>query len=255
MESARLAGIKSNLTLPLSVGGEPPVGALAFNTLRAERDWPEALVKRLQLVAQVFANALARRRHELSLRESEELNRATFDQAAVGIAHVGTDGRCLRVNDKLCAIVGYPREELLRLTFQDITHPDDLETDLEHVRQVLAGEITTYTMEKRYFRKDRSLVWVNLTVSLVRTAAGEPRHFISVVEDITERKRAEEALRASEARLAAGADLAGLAFYEVDFGSGTALRRRPVSRRSAAFPRTGTQGLAARRVLDGASAS
>ena len=88
------------------------------------------------------------------------------------------------------------------------------------MRQVLSGEITTYSMEKRYFRKDRSLVWVNLTVSLARTAAGEPRHFISVVEDITERKRAEEALRASEARLAAGADLAGLAFYEVDFDRG-----------------------------------
>ena len=90
------------------------------------------------------------------------------------------------------------------MTFQDITHPDDLETDLDHVRQVLSGEIKTYTMEKRYFRKDRSLVWADLTVSLVRTATGEPRHFISVVEDITDRKLAEEALRSSEARMAAG---------------------------------------------------
>ncbi len=106
-ESARLTGIRSNLTLPLAVGGEAPVGALAFNTLRSERDWPDVLVKRLQLVAQVFANALARRRADLALRESEELNRATFEQAAVGIAHVGLDGRWLRVNDRLCAIVGY----------------------------------------------------------------------------------------------------------------------------------------------------
>ncbi len=161
-ENARRTGITSNLTLPLSVGGAPPLGALAFNTLGEARGWPDPLVKRLQLVAQVFANALARRRHELVLQESEAVNRATFEQAAVGIAHVGTDGRWLRVNDKLCAIVGYPREELLQLTFQDITHPDDLEADAEYVRQVLSGETRTYSMEKRYIRKDRSLVWVNL---------------------------------------------------------------------------------------------
>ena len=133
----------------------------------------------------------------------------TFEQAAVGITHVGTDGRLLRVNDKFCAIVGYPREELLQLAFQDITHPDDLEADLNNVRQMLSGGIETYSMEKRYFRKDRSVVWINLTVSLVRTAAGDPLHFISVVEDITERRLAGEAFRASEARLAAGVDLAG----------------------------------------------
>jgi PAS domain S-box-containing protein len=123
------------------------VGALGLSARQKERDWPEALVNRLQLVGQVFTNALARRRYDLSLRESEELGRATFDQAAVGIAHVGTDGRWLRVNDRLCAIVGYPREELLQLTFRDITHPDDLEADLDHVRQLIAGEIKTYSIE------------------------------------------------------------------------------------------------------------
>ena len=134
-------------------------------------------MKRLQLVAQIFANALARKRADQELREAAEINRATFEQAAVGIAHVGIDGRWLRVNDKLCDIVGYPREELLQLTFQDITHPDDLETDLEYVRQVLSGKIKTYSMEKRYFRKDRSVVWVNLTVSLVRGADGRTPAF------------------------------------------------------------------------------
>jgi formate hydrogenlyase transcriptional activator len=217
-ESARSRGIKSSLGLPLSVGGQPPVGILAFNTTRAERDWPDELVKRLQLVAQVFTNALARRRADQFLRESEATSRVTFDQAAVGIAHVGIDGRWLRVNDKLCAIVGYPREELLQLTFQDITHPDDLKADLKQARQCLAGAIKSYSMEKRYVRRDRSLVWIKLTVSLVRTAAGDPRHFIGIVWDITERKRAEAAARASQARLEAATDLAGLAFYEVDFG-------------------------------------
>ena len=188
-------GIKSVLAIPLSVGGAAPLGMLSFNSTRAARDWPNALMKRLQLVAQIFANALARKRADEELREIADLNRATFDQAAVGIAHVGTDGRWLHVNDRLCAILGYPREELLRLTFQDITHPEDLAMGLHHVRQLLSGEIKTFSTEKRYLRKDRSLVWAHLTVSLVRTAAGEPRHFIAIVEDITDRKHAEDETR------------------------------------------------------------
>ncbi len=134
------------------------------------------------------------------LEESEERLRATFEQAAVGIAHVGIDGRWQRVNQKLCDIAGYGGDELLGLTFQDITHPDDLEADLAQIRRLLAGEIETYSMEKRYFRKDGSLVWIDLTVSLVRTPQGEPKYFISVVEDITEKKRVQEALRESEAK-------------------------------------------------------
>jgi len=199
--NARLLGLRSNLTIPLAAGGLPPVGALALNTLRAEREWPDELVRRLRLVAEVFTNALARKRTDEALHESEALNRATFDQAAVGIAHVGTNGRWLRVNDKLCDVVGYSREQLLQLTFQDITHPDDLKTDLDHLPKLLAGEIKTYSMEKRYIGRDRSQIWVNLTVSLVRSAAGEPQHFISVVEDITTRKLAEQALRQSLAEI------------------------------------------------------
>ena len=193
-ETARVYGAKSDVLVPLSVGEGPVFGMLTFAVMREERSWPETVVNGFKIIAQVFANALARKRSDQLLRESSEVNRVTFDQAAVGIAHVGIDGRWLRVNDKLCAIVGYPREELLQLTFQDITYPDDLEIDTEYVRQVLSGEIKTYSIEKRYFRKDRSPVWINLTVSLVHTAAGEPAHFISVVEDIAARKRAEQAL-------------------------------------------------------------
>jgi PAS domain S-box-containing protein len=187
-------GTKSEVVVPFSVGEGPVFGVLTFAVMREERSWPETVVKGFKLIAQVFANALARKRSDQLLRESAEVNRVTFDQAAVGIAHVGIDGRWLRVNDKFCAILGYPREELLQLTFQDITYPDDLEIDIEYVRQVLSGEIKTYSIEKRFLRKDRSQVWLNLTVSLVHTAAGEPAHFISVVEDITARKRAEQAL-------------------------------------------------------------
>jgi PAS domain S-box-containing protein len=134
------------------------------------------------------------KRTEDALRESEKLNRATFEQAAVGMAYIGTDGRFLQVNDKLCAIIGYKRDELMKLTFQDISYPEDFETDLIYVLQILSDEIKTYSMEKRYIRKDGSPIWVNLTVSLVRSDAGAARHFIYVVEDITARKKAEEEL-------------------------------------------------------------
>jgi formate hydrogenlyase transcriptional activator len=139
--------------------------------------------------------------HETALRESEEVNRATFEQAAVGIAHVGTSGEWLRYNDKLCAILGYARHELAGLTFQDVTHPDDLAADLESLHQVLTGRSACYSMEKRYIRKDGSPVWANLTVSLVRDAAGHPKHFISIVEDITARKQAEETLASAHAEV------------------------------------------------------
>ena len=115
-----------------------------------------------------------RRGIEEVLRESEERFRATFEHAAIGAAQVGIDGRWLRVNRRLAEIVGYEREELLQRTFQDITHPDDLEGDLEQMRRLLLGELQTYTMEKRYLRKGGPEVWVNLTVSLVRDASGTP---------------------------------------------------------------------------------
>lgn len=132
------------------------------------------------------------------LRENQELFRSAFDHAAIGMALVSTDGRWLQVNSSLCKIVGYSEQELLAMTFQAITHPDDLAADLNHLHQVLAGEIRSYQMEKRYYHKMGHLVWVLLSVSLVRDAQGNPHYFISQIQDITERKRAEEALRVSE---------------------------------------------------------
>src|SRR3712207_200223 len=137
---------------------------------------------------------------EDALRESEALFRATFEQAAVGLSHNAPDGRWLRVNDKLCEITGYSREELTSgMTFQDITHPDDLDADVEQGQRLWAGEMDTYSMEKRYLRKDASVVWIGLTVAVVRESSGEPRYFIAVIQDASERKRAEE----EHARLAA----------------------------------------------------
>ncbi|MES9997663.1 PAS domain S-box protein [Desulfovibrio aminophilus] len=148
----------------------------------------------------VFLALRARDRADAALQDSERRFRATFEQAAVGIAHVSLEGRWLRVNETLCRITGYSREELLARSFQDITHPGDLDTDMEHVARLLEGRISTYTLEKRYIRKDGRTVWVNLTVALARGDSDEPRYFISAVQDIEARKRTEEALRRSEAR-------------------------------------------------------
>ncbi|NMG31620.1 PAS domain S-box protein [Aromatoleum evansii] len=142
----------------------------------------------------------ARKRAEQAAAESEARFRATFEQAAVGIALVAPDGRWLQVNQRLCGIVGYTHDELLACSFQDITHPDDLAADLGLVQRVLAGELATYQMEKRYLHRSGRVVWINLTVSLVRSDAGAPDYFISVVEDIDARKRAEQAAAESEAR-------------------------------------------------------
>jgi len=129
---------------------------------------------------------------EQALRDSEELYRTTFELAAVGIAHVSPDGRWLRVNQKLCDILGYSESELMRMTFQEITHPDDLPADLAETAKLRCGELRTFSMEKRYIRKDKSHVWVNLTVSGPRDKEGRLKHFISLVEEITERRKAEE---------------------------------------------------------------
>lgn len=153
-----------------------------------------------RLLLSQFRDVTARKRAEEALRESEERFRSTFEQAAVGVAHVAPDGRFLRVNEKLCRILDYSRDELLARTFQDITHPSDLEADLAEVRRMLDGTIQTYSIEKRYLRKDGAIVWVELTVSLLRDASREPKYFISVVEDISARKQAEKAVLESEER-------------------------------------------------------
>jgi diguanylate cyclase (GGDEF)-like protein/PAS domain S-box-containing protein len=116
---------------------------------------------------------------------------AAFHAAPHGVAIVSVDGGFQHVNQKLAAIVGYSVEELKRMTFQEITHPDDLDADLAQVDGLLAGELDTYEMEKRYYTKDGHLIWVLLAVAIVREEDGSPRHFISQVQDISERKRLE----------------------------------------------------------------
>ena len=129
-----------------------------------------------------------------SAREAEERFRLAFEQAAVGMALVAPDGRFMRVNRALCELVGYDADALVAMTFQEITHPEDLDLDLEYVRQMLDGERRAYAMEKRYFHADGHTVWALLSVSLVRDGADEPLYFISQIQDISERKQLEERL-------------------------------------------------------------
>lgn len=132
---------------------------------------------------------------EAAVDASEERFRAIFEQAAVGMAQVGLDGRWMRVNRKLCDIVGYERDQLMRLTFQDITHADDLKADLALADQLLAGRIDHYSIDKRYIRQGGEAIWIRLTGSLKRATSGEPEYFIAVVEDIDPRIQAEHKLR------------------------------------------------------------
>jgi diguanylate cyclase (GGDEF)-like protein/PAS domain S-box-containing protein len=156
------------------------------------------------VVADGLSYAVARdvteqRRAAESLRASEERFRQVEAHAPIGLAMVALEGRWLRVNPALCAILGYSEQELLARTYQDVTHPDDLEKDMALKQRVIAGEIHTFQLEKRYVRKDGSAVWALLAVSLVRDESGMPQYFISQIKDIDERKRAEAELLESEA--------------------------------------------------------
>lgn len=199
-------------------------GSDLFETLHRTKDgevWP-AEVKASYWAAAggrffgFLRDITERKRTEAALQESEARFRATFEQAAVGIAHVAPDGRWLRMNRRLCEIVGYSQEELLVRTFQDITLAADLGTDLEYVRRMLADEIPIYSMEKRYLRKDGGLVWINLTVALVRRGDGRPDYFISVIEDIQRRKEAELALAERETQYRAVIETTADGFWMLD---------------------------------------
>ena len=140
-----------------------------------------------------------RKRTEEALRQSEEQFRAMFELASVGIAQADPyTGQWLRVNKKICEITGYSIGELLQMHVRDITHPEDWQSDWEAFQRVVRGEAPDYRMEKRYIRKDGALAWVNVNMTVIRDAAGQPKRTVAAIEDITERRRAAEALRESQ---------------------------------------------------------
>ncbi len=182
-------------------GAAPPLEPPEETVLLKE--YNAVLVRKLEKKAQeleqsnreLLAEVAERKRTETELRDSEERYRVTFEQAAVGMAHVDVDGRFLRANDRFCDITGYPRDELLRRTFLDLTVPEDRAAADQARRDMLAGARDVYATEKRYLRMDGGVVWVNLVTTPLRDAAGAPRHFITVITDVTARKQSEEALR------------------------------------------------------------
>lgn len=197
--------------VPIHASDGTPLGTLCAID-RKPRELSARDLQTLQDLAQVVERELAYREtsrsarqtlhhHDELLLESQSRLQVTFEQAAVGIALVDPGGRWQRVNRRLCDIVGYTEAELMRLTFQDVTHPADLGLDEHLVRRLLDGEIPHYTLEKRYIRKDGTPVWVNLTVALIRKPDRSPSYFISIIEDIQGRKDTEEALAALRQQL------------------------------------------------------
>jgi PAS domain S-box-containing protein len=184
--------------LERALAGEASLDILSEHVLpiSAEPQWYLSGFFPIRVRGEVVIGVGAVSTNITELKRAEAALEATFEQAAVGIAHVTADGGWLRVNRRLCEIVGYTEAELRRGRFQDITEPEDLESDLAQAKAVLAGELSTYTMEKRYIKRDGARVWVRLAVSLVRHADGSPQHFIAVVEDIDARRRAEAELEA-----------------------------------------------------------
>lgn len=202
----------------------PPYGSFAFDN-PVEAFWLNAWHLLTQLVV-VGAIALMQSRN----RQLQEAGRQirlghqrfldTFEHAASGITHVDTQGRLLRANQTFCRMVGYSKADLEHLSFQDITVPEDIGPDLRMLDEALAGKRSSYTLEKRYRHKDGHIVWVQLTVALVRTPAGEPDYFISVVQDLSAQKAAEEALRTSQNLMNQAQKLANIGAWQADLTTG-----------------------------------
>ena len=154
-------------------------------------DFIEKPIYPVELLART-RTVLRLRRSMIAQQENEELFRSTFEQAAVGMCHVSHDGTFLRVNQRLCDIVGYTAEELTGRTFADITHPEDRGRDLDLFRRLHEGFLPRYALEKRYIRKDGAVIWISVNASPIRLGGGKPQYFMGVIQDITEHKRTQE---------------------------------------------------------------
>ena len=229
-------GMRSMISAPMFLGGAV-AGVLNVISVRPGAFEPRHIVA-LRLMGGLVAAALQhstefeikrqllaeRNRTLAALGESEERFRGSFEHAAIGLALVALDGHWMKVNRSLCDIVGYVETELLTMSFQNITHPDDLDADMEHVRRLVAGETRNFNMVKRYLHKRGHLVWVLLSVSLVRGERGKPLYFISQTQDITGRKQTEDALRSSEEAYRSTFELAGVGMAHTHLRDGRFLR-------------------------------
>jgi PAS domain S-box-containing protein len=186
---------------------EPFDVELEIITARNHRLWVRALGRirtrpdGVRVLSGTFQDITERKLTEAQLRDSEERYRSTFEQAAVGIVHTSMDGRLLRCNPRFAEIIGYPIEEVPGLTFQQITAPEDLTANVDISKQVWSGASPNATWEKRYIRKDGSFIWSRLTTSVQHDHQGRPLHFITVAEDISAQKAAEQQLLAARETL------------------------------------------------------
>ena len=209
--------------LAAHLSGRTPAVQIELRMLRDDgtRLWVElhALARRdgagrAMRVAGSIRDIADRRRTEAALRNSEEALSRTFAHAPIGMAVVDLEGRFQRVNRELALITGYEESELLGRNFRAITHPDDLERDLALVEALLTGERESYTLEKRYLRRDGRAVWVLLSVAIVRDTAGRPLHFTAQMVDISARKDIEQALAAAEQRWHYALEGSGLGVWD-----------------------------------------
>lgn len=162
----------------------------------------------------------ARKRAENELRQSEARFRRSFEYSGIGMAIVSLEGKWIQVNQSLLDMLGYGRVELLQLTFQDITHPDDLNKDLELLKETLVGARQNYAMEKRYFDSKGEILWVRLNVSLVRDHEGAPVHFVSQIENITEQKAQARQLKELWDRLELAVRAGGIGIWDLEVATG-----------------------------------
>ena len=220
-------GVLSAIAVPLLHEGAI-LGVLVVGAAQADAfvDADVALFGELgEVLAYGIANLRERSAHrlaEVASRDNERRFRAIFEQAAMGIARVNSvTGRFLEVNHQYCAITGYSEQEMLALSFQRVTHPDDLQADLDNMRRLRDGELKAFHMEKRYLHKDGPTVWVNLTcVPLWEKSGAADMQHLAMVEDITERKRADEALREREQRLSRVYEAVGDVIFDLEVEPG-----------------------------------
>jgi PAS domain S-box-containing protein len=218
-EAIRSQGAKALYGVPLTEAGEL-VGVAYMGSSTAEEFSEQDVVLFESMTSRASAGIyqqILRDRSEKRARELEESEKkfeATFENATVGMAHLGLDGSWLRLNKKYCEILGYSHDELIQLTFQQVTYPDDLRTDLEMRHRLVTGQDEGAVLEKRYVRKDGRVVWVDFSVAVVRDAQARPRYFVATAMDITRRKEAEALLREREERLRLIVDSTGIGAFD-----------------------------------------
>ena len=215
--SALELGFRSAYSFPVTVGADA-IGVMEF--FGRETRYPDEIVLQItRSLGSQIGQFIRRKQTEETLRLSDERFRIAFNQASVGISMAGLDMCYLQVNDKYCEILGYSRDELASMTVRDVILPQDISETAEFRARLISGELQSYQRERQLRRRDGSSIWVNLVATLIRDVKGEPLHFVTMMQDVSERRRAEEALRESEEKFRQLADNVPEAFWIIDAGT------------------------------------